>query len=137
MGWTAAGGTLAPTAQVLFFILFLWQVPHFLAIAWKYRDQYRAAGCPLYAVLDEGGAATARQAVLYTAALAAVSVLPWGYGLTGPLYGVGALALGAAFLAAGVRFLRERTTPNAMRLFFTSIIYLPLLLALLMIDVRV
>jgi len=134
MGWTAARGTIDPGAWALFAILFLWQVPHFLAIAWMYREDYARAGFPMLPVVDPGGEWTGRQAVLATAALLPVSLLPTFLGLTGALYFFGALALTLAFAAFALGLALSRRRVAARRLLLASVTYLPILLALLVLD---
>jgi len=136
IGWAAARGTVSIEAAVLFAIMFLWQMPHFLAIAWLYREDYDRAGFPLLAVVDPTGASSARQVVVYSCALVPVSLMPTLVGLTGGAYFVGALALGILFVALGSLFARERTLGAARRLFLGSITYLPLLFALMLLDAR-
>jgi protoheme IX farnesyltransferase len=132
LGWTAASGTLGPGAAVLFLVLFFWQLPHFLALAWIYREDYARAGFPLLTVEGPDGASTGRQVVLQTLALVVVSLLPAGIpGMAGEAYFVAALLLGAGFLGFGIAFAVERTRGRAWRLFFASITYLPLLLGAL------
>jgi protoheme IX farnesyltransferase len=131
IGWAAAQGNLAPGAWVLFGIVFLWQMPHFLAIAWIYRDQYERAGIPLLPVVEPDGRSTARQVLFYGAALLPVSLTPALIGLAGRAYLFGALVLGIAFLALAVRFALNRRISNARALFLGSIIYLPLIWGLL------
>lgn len=133
-GWTAAGRGLDPAAMTLFWILFLWQIPHFLALAWIYRDDYRAGGLAMLSVFDTEGRHTARQTLLYTAALVPVSLLPTLLGLAGAVYFAAALTIGAAFLAAAAAMARQRTLRAARRLFVASVAYLPLLLFVLAID---
>jgi len=127
IGWAAARGSLPAEAWLLFAIVFLWQLPHFLAIAWSYREDYARAGFPMLPVIEPDGRSTARQAVVYAAALLPVSLAPTLMGLTGTTYFYGALALTVLFLALAVQFARTRGIPDARRLFFGSIIYLPLL----------
>ena len=127
IGWAAATGTLSRGGWVLFGILFLWQLPHFLAIAWIYREDYARAGFPMLPVIEPDGRSTGRQAVLYTAALLPLSLAPTLIGMTGPVYFAGALVLTAGFLYLSIKFARTRAVPDARRLFFGSIIYLPLL----------
>ena len=134
IGWTAAGGRLDSLALTLFFILFLWQVPHFLSIAWKYRDQYRDAGFLLITVDDESGRVTARQSLLYAVVLFLVGMLPLLTGRAGALYGWGAALLGGALTLYALFFLLSPTRTTATRLFFVSIIYLPLILIVMMLD---
>jgi protoheme IX farnesyltransferase len=134
MGWTAVTGELGLPAGVLFAILFLWQLPHFLAIAWLFRDDYRQGGFPMLPVVDPGGEATGRQVALYCAALVPVSLIPTFLGLTGPVYFFGALLLGLGFLAACVMMALRRRGTEARRVLLASVTYLPLLLALLVVD---
>lgn len=134
MGWTAVRAELDLAALVLFGIVFLWQMPHFYAIAWLYRQDYARAGFPMLPVVDRDGERTARQIVVYTAALLVVSLLTTVLGLTGAIYLFGALSLGLAFLALGVILAMRRTGLEARRLFFGSIVYLPLLLVLMVVD---
>jgi protoheme IX farnesyltransferase len=133
IGWTAVRGTLAPEAGVLFAVLFLWQVPHFLAIAWIYREEYARAGLCMLPVADPDGKITGRQMVLYCLALVLVSLLPVLNGQAGPVYLAGALLLGAVFLRHTVGFLREVSDAQARRVLRASLLYLPLLLALLLV----
>lgn len=134
IGWAAATGTVSMGAIVLFGIVFLWQMPHFLALAWLYRDDYRQARIPLLPVLEPDGRRTGRQALLYAAALWPVSLLPVAVGLADLPYGVLATMLGAGLIVLSAMFARERTTLSARRLFVYSIIYLPLLWAALVLD---
>ena len=134
IGWAAATDTVTLPALVLFGIVFLWQMPHFLAIAWLHREDYAAAGIPLLPVLEPDGRRTGRQALLYAAALWPVSLLPSLVGLTGGAYVVVATLLGFALIALSARFARERSSHAARRLFLFSITYLPLLLGALVAD---
>lgn len=134
IGWAAARGELGLGAWVLFAVLFLWQMPHFLSIAWLYRDDYARGGFPLLSIGDEAGLRTARQALFYCAALVPVSLLPPALGLSGPVYFVGAFVLGVWFFVACSRFALERSSTNARRLMVASILYLPAVLAVLVID---
>jgi protoheme IX farnesyltransferase len=127
IGWAAALDELSHGAWVLFGIVFLWQLPHFLAIAWIYRDDYARAGFPMLPVIEPDGRSTARQVVIYSLALLPVSLAPAAIGMTGALYFAGALVLTLAFIGLAVRFALTRSIPDARRLFFGSIIYLPLL----------
>ena len=129
--WTAATGRADLGGWILFLILWFWQMPHFLAIAWLYRDQYAAAGFKMISTRDPEGWATAWQALIYSTALTAISLLPGLLGLATPYYFFAALALGAAMVFLSIDFLRVRTPAAARRLFFASIIYLPLLLGVL------
>lgn len=131
MGWAAARGTVDMGAWVLFLVLFFWQLPHFLALAWMYREDYARAGFPMLPVEEPTGASTGRQVVLQTLALLVVSILPYFFGITGEAYPIAALVLGAGFLGFGVAFAVERSRNRASRLFLASITYLPLLLGAL------
>lgn len=136
IGWAAARDALSQGAWVLFAIVFLWQLPHFLAIAWIYRDDYARAGFPMLPVIEPDGRSTARQATFYCAALLPVSMAPTLIGLTNTAYFAAALVLGLLFLGLTLKFARTRAIPDARRLFFGSIMYLPILW-LLMIAGRV
>jgi protoheme IX farnesyltransferase len=127
IGWAAARGALSQGAWVLFAIVFLWQLPHFLAIAWIYRDDYARAGFLMLSVIEPDGRSTARQAVFYCAALLPVSLAPTLLGLTNTMYFVAALILGLVFFGLTLKFGRTRAVGDARRLFFASIIYLPLI----------
>ena len=136
IGWAAATNTLSIEGWVLFGIVFMWQMPHFLAIAWMYRDEYARAGMPLLPVIEPDGRSTGRQAVLYTAALIPLSMMPMGVGLATARYLVGAITLGAVLMFLALEFSAKRDIPTARRLFFGSILYLPMLWALLVFDHR-
>jgi protoheme IX farnesyltransferase len=127
IGWAAARGALSEGGWVLFAIVFLWQLPHFLAIAWMYREDYARAGFPMLPVIEPDGRSTGRQAVYYCAALLPVSLVPTLVGLATTAYFAAALVLGLLFLALTLKFARTRAVADARRLFFGSIIYLPLL----------
>ncbi len=131
MGWAAARGTIETGAWVLFLIMFFWQLPHFLALAWMYREDYARAGFPMLPVEEPTGASTGRQVVLQTLALVVVSLLPIGFGMAGEGYLIAAIVLGAGFLGFGVAFAAVRSRERASRLFLASITYLPLLLGAL------
>ena len=118
----------------LFAILFFWQIPHFLAIAWMYRDEYAKAGFIMLPNVDPDGERTARQAVSHTLGLLMVSLLPFLFQLDGRIYLFGALALGLAFIGCAMRFARELNLHRARQLFFASILYLPLLMGLMVLD---
>ncbi len=133
-GWVAAGGGLAAGAAVLFGILFLWQVPHTLAIARLYREDYARAGILVLPVVDAEGAATERQIALGCLALLAVGCLPTLVGLAGPVYFFGALLLGAGFLACGLAQALAPSDASARRVLLASVLYLPLLLGLMALD---
>jgi protoheme IX farnesyltransferase len=134
IGWVAATGSLDVGAGVLFAILFLWQVPHTLAIARLYRKDYASAGIQFLPVIDLDGASTNRQIISHTAALLAVSLLPTLLGLAGPVYFVVAFVLGIGFLLSGIRLALESTLPKARTLLFASLIYLPVLLLVMALD---
>jgi protoheme IX farnesyltransferase len=132
IGWAAARHSLDGGAFVLFAILFLWQIPHFLAIAWIYREDYARAGLPMLPVLDPAGRLTGRQAVIHSLALLLVSLTPVAAGFGGPVYMAGAVLLGMAMTLAAFRLAVLRTVPAARSLFLASVLYLPALLALLL-----
>ena len=134
MGWTAATGQVSAGGWALFAILFFWQLPHFFAIAWMYRDEYAKAGFKMLPGIDPDGSRTAQQAVSNTLALLAVSLFPFVFKMAGTTYLVGAIILGAGFLWGAIQFSRQLTLTRARQLFFASIIYLPLLLALMVWD---
>ena len=127
IGWAAGQDALAPGAWILFGIVFLWQLPHFLSIAWMCREDYARAGYQMLPVIEPDGRSTARQAVLYAAALVPMSLTPTLAGLATTTYFVGALILTLLFLALAVKFAMTRSDGDARRLFFGSITYLPLL----------
>lgn len=131
IGWAAATGTLNFDAWVIFAIQFFWQLPHFLAIAWKLKEDYTRAGFPLLAVTDPDGGMTARQIVFQSQVLLVVSLIPALQGKFDVIYFSAALAMGIAFLWLGMLFAMAPTTQNAKRVFWASILYLPALLALL------
>jgi len=134
IGWAAATGDITLPAIVLFGIVFFWQMPHFLAIAWMYKDDYARAGIPLLPVVEPDGQRTGRQALLYTAALWPVSLLPASVGLAGPTYSAVATCLGIVFFYLSAVFARNRTADSARQVFLFSITYLPLLLGALVAD---
>lgn len=134
MGWTAARGELSHEGWALFAILAFWQLPHFLAIAWMYREEYENAGFKMLPGIDPQGHRTGRQAVSHTLGLLPVSLCPFLFHLTGRIYLAGALALGLVFLWYAVQFARHLTIPRARQLFFVSILYLPLLLTMMVLD---
>jgi len=136
IGWAAATNTLSIQGWVLFGIVFMWQMPHFLAIAWMYRDEYARAGMPLLPVIEPDGRSTGRQAVLYTAALIPLSMAPTGVGLATAYYLVGAITLGAVLMVLSLEFSAKRNMDTARRLFYGSILYLPILWAILVFDHR-
>jgi heme o synthase len=133
-GWVAARGTIGIEGAVLFAILFLWQLPHSLAIARLYRDDYARAGIKVLPVIDPEGPATGHQIVLNSAALLSVAGMPTLLGLAGGIYFGVALVLGIGLLAASIRLARTRELADARRLLFASLVYLPLLLGVMAID---
>src|SRR5262245_59929569 len=136
IGWAAGRGHLDPEAWILYAVLFLWQFPHFMAIAWMYRDDYERAG---YRVLPRGDARTpfvVAQTMLPLVALVFASILPALAGVSGPLFVAGALVLGLGFLLCGARFALRRTGPAARRLLFASIIYIQAILGLMVLSSR-
>jgi protoheme IX farnesyltransferase len=134
MGWTAARGELSGAGWVLFAIVAFWQIPHFMAIAWMYRDEYARAGFKMLPVLDPDGRRTSQQALSHTLALLFVSLCPFAFKVAGPVYLMGALALGAGFLWCASQFARQLTLARARLLFLASILYLPLLLTVMVLD---
>jgi heme o synthase len=133
-GWVAGGGGLTGAGLALFGILFLWQMPHFYALAWIYRADYARGGFRMITALDVTGARTGGQIVFFGVALLVVSMLPAALGLSGRLYLVAALVLGGAFLLQGIAMARHRDDRHATRLFLGSVAYLPLLLITMAID---
>src|SRR4051812_5934461 len=134
IGWSAATGQLGAEAWALFLIVFLWQFPHFLAIAWIYRDDYARAGYRMLPTVDPRGAITGRQAAGYALALIPAGLLPTVVGLAGTFYFVGALALGVAYLLYAVRFWSRVSDPTARSLLRASFVYLPAILMLLLLN---
>jgi protoheme IX farnesyltransferase len=134
IGWTAVRGTLDPEALTLFCIVFLWQVPHFLAIAWIYRDDYARARLRMLPVLDPEGTRTGRQMLTYCLALVPASLAPVVFGGAGFVYLVGAMLLGAFFLVRAAGFTRDCSVARARSVLRGSLVYLPALFALLVLD---
>lgn len=134
IGWAAARSSIGPGAVALFTILFVWQLPHFLALAALYRDDYARAGFRMLPLMEPEGLAAARQTALYGAALLPISLFPAALGLAGGWYGFGATALGLAFLALSVRAAWFRSRCSARQLFHASLLYLPVLLGLLVFN---
>lgn len=132
IGWAAATNTLSREAWLLFAIVFLWQMPHFLALAWMYRDEYGRAGFPILPVSEPDGRSTARQTLAYAAALLPVSLAPALTGLAGGIYFPVALVLSLGFLWLAFQFARKLTRPSARELFLGSLLYLPLIWILMM-----
>jgi protoheme IX farnesyltransferase len=134
IGWVASNGRLSMGGAALFLIVFLWQIPHFMAIAWLYRDDYGKAGFPMLPVIEPDGRRTGRQAVVYAAALVPASLIPTLVGLSGLAYAGVALVLGAALLWLAASFAATRSERSARRLFLASIAYLPLIWIVMMAD---
>jgi protoheme IX farnesyltransferase len=134
LGWTAAEGRISGGGLILFSILFLWQIPHFLAIAWMYKEDYSRANFQVLSVIDEKGSATSRQIIIYTLVLLLVTLIPSAWGSAGQTYFYGALVMGLLFLAQGIWLAFHRTKAQARRLFLASLIYLPMLGLLLAWD---
>jgi protoheme IX farnesyltransferase len=134
IGWAAAEPHLTLGAWVLFAVLFTWQMPHFLAIAWMYRDQYRAAGLVMLKRDDETGIATAVTSFAFTLLLTAATLVPFNAGNASATYLGGALLINCLFFLAALNFFADRSRPVARRLFFASIIYLPLVLGLMVLS---
>jgi len=134
MGWTAARGELSGAGWALFAIVAFWQIPHFMAIAWMYRDEYARAGFKMLPVIDPDGRRTSQQALSHTLGLSFVSLCPFAFKVAGPVYLAGAVVLGAVFLGCAIRFARQLTLERARQLFLASILYLPLLLAVMVLD---
>jgi len=136
MGWAAATGALGAGGWIAFAILFFWQLPHFMAISWIYREDYERAGFAMSSVRDGNGTSVARQAIFFSLALLAVSVLPSFIGMTGAVYLSGAVVCGAALFAASVGFFFERNNRTARRLFMASNIYLLVIMVFLVVAAR-
>jgi heme o synthase len=134
IGFAAASGTLTWDAWVLFAILFLWQFPHFYAIAWMYKEDYARAGIRMLPVVEPDGKSTARRILLYSIALIPISLMPKFFAMAGNLYLYGAFALGLAFLYAGLRIRWDRTRQQARRVLLASVVYLPVLFSLMLFD---
>ena len=134
MGWTAARNELSSEGWALFAILAFWQIPHFFAIAWMYREDYAKAGFVMLPNVDADGRRTGQQTVSHALALLLASLAPFAFKMAGPIYLAGALILGAGFLVCAIQFSRRLTLANARRLFLASIIYLPLLLGAMVWD---
>jgi len=134
IGWVAVTGSVDLRGWTLFAILFLWQIPHFLAIAWMYRKDYARAGFPMLTVIEPEGISAAHQSLNYLIALVPISLFPTRLGLTGNIYFIGALILGIGFLASAVMVAIKRTNSSARQMLFASIIYLPILLVLMIVD---
>ena len=136
IGFAAASGVLTAEAWVLFAILFIWQFPHFYSIAWMYREDYGRAGIRMLPVEEPDGISTARQILAFLILLIPVSLIPTALGMTGKLYLVGATLAGLYFLRAGTRVFRDKSLVHARGVLLASVIYLPVLYGLLLIDRR-
>jgi len=134
IGYAAASGSLNAEAGALAAILFVWQFPHSLAIAWMYRDDYARAGIQMLPVIEPDGRSTARHIVAFASTLIPVSLFPVALGMTGRIYFVGALILGGCFLYYGIRVALERTTFRARQVLLASVVYLPLIMGMLVLD---
>jgi heme o synthase len=134
MGWTAARGELGIEAWVLFAILFLWQFPHFLAIAWMYREDYARAGILMLPVVEPEGRITTRQIINNLLLLLPISILPTMLGMSGQVYLYGAIILGLIYLYSGIRVALFKSRIQARRLLLTSVLYLPILFVLMVIG---
>lgn len=134
IGWVAARGQIGVEAWILFAILFLWQFPHFLAIAWMYRDDYARAGIKMLPVVEPEGRVTGQQIITYTLLLIPVSLLPVAVGISGQIYLIGAAVLGVGFLFFSAKAALVRTTWEARRLLLASVLYLPVLFALMVLN---
>jgi protoheme IX farnesyltransferase len=134
IGYAAAAGVITREAWVLFAILFIWQFPHFYAIAWMYKEDYRRAGIRMLPVVEPDCRSTARQIVIYGAALIPVSLIPGMLGMSGPIYLAGALLLGLWFLYSGVRVALERSIVRARAVLIASVLYLPAIYGLMLLD---
>ena len=136
MGWTAASNEITLGAWTLFVLLFLWQFPHFFAIAWMYREDYKRAGILMLPVVENDGALTARQIVLFAVMMVPVSFAPFFLGISGIIYLVGAALLGIWFLWVSIRAARSKSVDMARKLMFATILYLPLIFGLMVLNSR-
>jgi protoheme IX farnesyltransferase len=134
MGWTSVSNEVTMEAMALFAILFCWQMPHFLSLAWMYRKDYARAGYKVLTAIDDGGVQTSRQILLYCAALIPSSLTLALLGKTGSLYGIAAVVLGIVFLVYGLHLYYARTNNAARKVFFASLVYLPVLLLFMALD---
>lgn len=134
IGFAASAGTLNWAAAALFAILFVWQFPHFYAIAWMYREDYGRAGIRMLPVVEPNGESTARRILVFLLLLIPVSLIPTFLGMTGALYLAGAVALGIYFLHAGVQVMRDRSLLRARAVLLASVLYLPALYGLMLLD---
>jgi heme o synthase len=134
IGYAAASGTLTWEAWILFAILFLWQFPHFYAIAWMYREDYERAGIRMLPVVEPDGESTARRILWFSVALIPISLVPKFLSMTGNVYLIGAAVVGLLFLYAGLRITFDRTRQQARRVLLASVVYLPVLYGLMLFD---
>ena len=134
LGWAAANNTISYEAWILFAIVFLWQMPHFYAIGWMHREDYKRAGFSLLPAIDHSGRRISRQALLFIVLLVIAASLPYLVGTAGAVYLIGATVAGITFLAFGLHFVRSLTTGSARLLFLASALYLPLLLTFLILN---
>jgi len=136
MGWTAAVDNISLAGWALFAMQFLWQFPHFLAIAWMYREEYKNAGILMLPVVEPSGRITARQIVMFTIMLVPVSLAPFFFGASGKVFLIGASVVGVLFLIASIRMAVTKTNAMARSLLLASVIYLPILFILMVADKR-
>lgn len=136
MGWTSSANEVSIGAWALFAFLFLWQFPHFFAIAWMYKDQYAKAGILMLPVVDPSGRMTARQIVLFSIMMVTISLAPFFLGFAGLIFLTAATLLGIWFLAESIRTARAKTPEKARRLLLISVLYLPIMFAILVLDKR-
>jgi protoheme IX farnesyltransferase len=134
IGFAAASGTLTAEAWILYAILFVWQFPHFYAIAWMYREDYERAGIKMLPVVEPDGESTVRQMLFFSALLIPISLVPRYLDMTGNIYVVGTLIAGIAFVASCVRMSSDRTLLKARSVLLVSVVYLPVLYGLLLLD---
>jgi heme o synthase len=134
MGWTASANEITLGAWFLFAMIFFWQFPHFLAIAWMYREQYAKAGIKMLPVVEKDGKITAQQIVIFTVMLLPVSLAPFFLGFSGPIYLVGAIILGIWFLVMSIRTARAKSVEKARKLLLVSVLYLPVIFALMVLN---
>lgn len=134
MGWTSAANEVSLPSLILFAMLFLWQFPHFLAIAWLYREQYKKAGILMLPVVEPEGKMTARQIVIFALMLLPISLAPFFMAMTGWIYLIGAGLLGLWFLVESINTAREKSNKSAKRLLLVSVIYLPLIYGLMVVN---
>lgn len=136
MGWTSSANEITLGAWVLFALLFLWQFPHFLAIAWMYKDQYKKAGILMLPVVEKEGKITAIQIVTFTLMLLPISIAPFFIGVAGSVYLVGASVLGLWFLVSSIQTARAKSVEQARKLLLVSVLYLPVIFALMVFNHR-